>query len=137
MSHSAPPLQILFIPGRLPGLNDLIRTAKVRRGAWSLYQQTTANWHRTIALLARAQGLAPVGRAFLSFTWLEANRRRDPSNVAAAGQKYIEDALQKAGILANDGWRHIAGYAHHFGVKPDQPGVIVEIHDITGGVTHE
>lgn len=131
MSATRSTPQVLFIPGPLPGLNDIIDWSKVRRGAWSLYQKKAAGWHQLIAAEARAQGIHPVTRAFFSFTWIESSRRRDKANVVAGGEKFILDGLRKAGILPNDGWRNVIGSeSPGWGVSKSNPGVIVEIHEL-------
>ena len=124
--------QTLHIPFRLPGLNDIIgemsghltmRGRRVYR-----YTQTKRNMTRTLVGLIRAQGLRPVtGPVWVLCTWSEAGKRRDPDNIAAGGTKLILDALKTAGIIANDGWRHIVGFEHHFALG--RPGVTVRLFD--------
>ena len=48
------------------------------------------------------------------FAWECKDRRRDPDNIASAGQKVLLDALQVAGVLPNDGWHEIASIEHNF-----------------------
>ena len=48
------------------------------------------------------------------FTWTCRNKRRDPDNIASAGQKILLDALQSAGVLPDDGWNQISRISHRF-----------------------
>lgn len=62
--------------------------------------------------------------AHWTYFHVEPNRRRDPSNFSAGAQKIIEDALQAAGRLEGDGWKHIGGFSHWWAVG-DPPGCLV------------
>ena len=61
----------------------------------------------------------------MTYTWHRKNKRTDPSNVAW-GTKYIEDALQRAGVLRNDGPREIASITHQYVYGADENYVEVE-----------
>lgn len=116
----------LFVPGPLPGLNELIAAAKGRGGRGFAYAKLKRSWTDTVILLARAAKLQPVQRVRLSFRWQERNRRRDPDNVAAGGRKLILDGLVKAGVLPGDGWECVAGWDDEFTVAA-RPGVLVTL----------
>lgn len=131
--HAGPPAsQTLRVPFRLPGLNDIIgemsghltmRGRRVYR-----YTQTKKRMTHALVALIHAQGLQPVtGPVWVACEWTEAGKRRDPDNIAAGGMKLILDALKAAGIIANDGWRHITGFEHRFGLG--KPGVTVRLFD--------
>lgn len=114
----------LFVPGPLPGLNELIAAAK-RRGpnCWNGYAVLKRRWGETLAAAMAAARPPRVSRAWLGFRWVEATRRRDPDNLAAGGRKLLLDALVRAGILPNDGWRGVVGWTDRFAVDPRRPGV--------------
>jgi hypothetical protein len=61
----------------------------------------------------------------MTYTWHRKNKRTDPSNIAW-GTKYIEDALQRAGILRNDGPREVASITHQYVYGADENYVEVE-----------
>ena len=127
-----PTSQTLHIPYRLPGLNDIIgemsghltmRGRRVYR-----YTQTKKRHTHSLVALIHAQGLRPVtGPVWVFCTWTEAGKLRDPDNIASGGCKLILDALKAAGIIANDGWRHIVGFEHRFALG--RPGVTVRLFD--------
>jgi hypothetical protein len=117
----------LWIPGPLPGLNDVM--PKLGKGRGFRYMELKAKWTNDIKLLALAARLPPYRRVAIAYRWVELNRKRDPSNIAAGGRKVIEDGLVEAGVLPNDGWKQIAGFSDTFEVGP-KPGVEVTLTEI-------
>lgn len=65
----------------------------------------------------------------VTFVWHEENRKRDKDNVAFA-KKFIFDALVTAGVLPDDGWRWVDGFADKFEVDREDPGVTIIIEEI-------
>lgn len=125
-------MQRLFIPGRLPGLNELLeakatfgRTKGGSGKAWNGYAALKADMGQRVLLLAQSQKLRSVQRAYFTYVFREEDRKRDPSNFVAGGMKIIEDALKVAGILPGDGWKVVLGFAPHWLVDLDHPGVTV------------
>lgn len=122
-------MQKLRVPGRLPGLNEVIaakgnsRVGK-RGGRWDAYQGLKRETGQTIALLAIAQRFRVEGKAF-TYVFAEPDRRRDPSNFIAGGVKLIEDALQGAGLLENDGWDQVGEIRAHWCVNKAHPAVFL------------
>ncbi len=124
-----PPVTCFFVPGPLPGLNELIDAAKSGRGKGNAYSRLKRSWTDTVILMARAAQLPKCQRARFSFRWQERNRKRDPDNVAAGGRKLVLDGLVKAGVLPGDGWEHVASWDDTFEVAT-RPGVLVGIYPI-------
>lgn len=110
--------QSFYIPGRLPGLNDLMRN---RHETSRLKKQHNPK----IVARANACGWEPPAPSYWGYLFCEADRRRDPANIVGGGMKLIEDALQKHGLLRNDGWNHVLGYCVHWVVDNIDPGVLV------------
>lgn len=124
------PVQLLWIPGPLPSLNDLLAAHGAGGGgAGNHYARLKRKWTDDIALLARAGRLRPVACGMFRFSWRERNRQRDPDNVAAGGRKLILDGLVRAGVLANDGWDEVAGFVDAWEVSP-KPGVLVAVETV-------
>lgn len=118
--------QQLWIPGPLPGMNEIVAAAKGFGGRGVGYSTMKKKWTNTVALLAKAERIHPVqGVAYLRFFWHERDRRRDLDNVAAA-KKFIIDGLVAAKVLGGDGWDHIRGWNDAF-IVTDKPGVEVAI----------
>jgi hypothetical protein len=102
---------LLWLPGKLPGLNELVNakaahSPKVPRGV--LYNQLKKSVHERVQLCVGSQKFRTMGGHF-NYLLVESDKRRDPSNVAGAAIKMIEDGLQKAGVLKNDGWDQVHG----------------------------
>ena len=117
----------LEIPGRLPGLNEIIDAAKQGKGKYQPYAMMKETYTNMVAWLAKS--LPKFEKVALIITWYEPNRHRDPDNIMA-GQKFIIDGLVTAGIIPNDNQRHIQGIIHRFAVDRKNPRVEVEIVDI-------
>ncbi len=115
------------IPGRLPGLNEIIDAAKHGMYKYQPYAKMKETYTNMIAWLAKK--LPPYEKVVLVITWYEPDRRRDPDNIMA-GQKFILDGLVAAGTIPNDSQKYIAGIVHRFRVDKRRPRVEVEIVDI-------
>lgn len=106
--------QILHIPNRLPGMNEMIDAAKVRKGGFSLYAEMKKRYGLEIALLVKMQKLIPFRTAIdIDFHWYEVAKKRDKDNIAA-GKKIILDALVDTEIIGNDDWRYINSFRDFF-----------------------
>jgi hypothetical protein len=127
---AAEPLrQTLWIPDRLPGLNEVIAAAKGRGGRGHAYAKMKRDLGEFVWANAKAARLRPVRRARLHFLWVEKDRRRDPDNVSSAGRKFILDGLVKAGVLPGDGWAAIESWSDTFTVDAKH-GVAVTILEV-------
>lgn len=93
------------VVGRLPTLNEMIEQ---RARSPHAYNRIKKAAHQRVALQ-----LPPDFPAYRSarfeYHFYEPSRRFDPSNLMFGAVKCIEDALQKAGVLQNDGWVNIPG----------------------------
>ena len=121
--------QYLYVPGPLPTLNALLaaRGKRHRHSRGDCYNDLKQSLQERVVYCARAQSLKPATSAYFTYVLRETSRRRDPSNVLAAAVKLIEDALQKAGYIPNDGWKQVLGYAGYWTLVDDDPGVGVII----------
>ena len=120
--------QSFFVGGKIPDLNTLIDAAKRRRGGWSGYAMLKDEWTRIVAYEIKKAKLKPMAKAFIEYEWRELNKRRDPDNITGGGHKLLNDGLVKAGILKNDGWTEIVGFADTFTVvEKGEEGVMVTL----------
>lgn len=115
------------IPGRLPGLNEIIEAAKQGKGNYQPYARMKEEYTTMVAWLAKK--LPAYEKVALIITWHEPDRRRDPDNIMA-GQKFIMDGLVMAGTIPNDSQKYVRGIMHRFEVDRQNPRVEVEIVDI-------
>ena len=118
-----------WIPGPLPGLNEIIDACKNNAHAYGKMKKQWANhcaWH------IKAARVPKMSRVFAEFHWVSSDKRHDPDNIEAA-QKFIWDALgaRWARVLPNDGWSQNAGTSHRHSVGKS-PGVTVTLDDRSG-----
>lgn len=127
--------QTLFIPGPLPGMNEIIdakgNVAKVAgRGGkrWDAYADMKRAIGAKVALLARASGFKKITTpAVFLFEVREPDMRRDPDNFCSGAEKCIFDALQEAGLLENDGWKQVKAISRTWSVSKLAPGVLLTV----------
>src|SRR3954468_6926208 len=102
----------LWIPGPLPGMNDVIDAAKGSGGRGKDYSVMKRTWSEivwAVALRARIQRPGPfAGPVHVRFLWVERDQRRDKDNIAAA-KKFVLDGLVTALVLRSDGWDGVGG----------------------------
>ena len=127
-----------FIPGPLPGLNEIIQASKkeikwLRRGKKRCYEITQLKeiWtNRVAACFMKEFGIPrqPMeNKISLYCEWIEPNSRRDPDNVFA-GVKFILDGLETTGFIKRDSRKWISGINNVFGKNDSKfPGVVVRI----------
>jgi hypothetical protein len=121
-----------FVPGTLPGMNEITAAAKSGHGRTNAYARIKAKWQSDIVLIIRGARIGPtVTPIFIHFEWREKDRRRNPDNIAA-GKKIPIDALVKAKVIKNDGWGEIGGWQDSFAVDAKRPGVLVTVFETRG-----
>jgi Holliday junction resolvase RusA-like endonuclease len=116
----------LIIPGELPGLNKIIADSKRH---WTKYASEKKKLTENIAVLARSQIKGKYKKIDILFYWFCKSKKRDKDNIIA-GQKFVIDALVKAGIIENDGWEQIRDIFHSFDVDKKYPRVEVSIKEV-------
>lgn len=105
-------MQELIIPGRLPGMNEIIKAARTNK-----YQAAKQKKTFTELVFWQTKYPQPVKTPVsILCVWYEKNKRRDPDNISA-GIKFILDGLVHAKILQNDGWDQIKRIEHRFKVS--------------------
>lgn len=126
-----------IIPGRLDGLNTYIWACRANPYKGNkLREENQAICVGEIRKQLR--GIHISSLAFLCFSWYEPNRRRDPDNISSFGRKVIQDALVSCGVLKDDGWKYIVGFADHFYIDLENPRIEVEIESVIcrAGISH-
>lgn len=126
-------MQGLWIPGPLPGLNEVIDAkSRVygRKGAARSdgYAKLKARWTADIKVHILRQAFRPVDApAYFTYLHVEHARRRDPSNFVAGARKIVEDALKTSGMIPNDGWEHVKGFRDFWTLNALRPGCLVVV----------
>lgn len=119
----------LAIPGTLPNLNDYIAAERTNRHKGAKMKADSGN---IVAAAIRQclRGVRIEKMVYMEYTWYEPNKRRDKDNVSSFGRKVIQDSLVDAGILKDDGWKHVVGFSDRFEVDKDNPRIEVLIKEI-------
>lgn len=112
--------QSFFVPGRLPGANDIIRKHHM------VYSRFKSEWGLTIARCILIAKLKRMGYCRIEFLWREANNKRDDDNVIF-GQKFVLDALRDTKIIKDDRRQYVYSLTHRVIVDPARPGVEVTL----------
>jgi Holliday junction resolvase RusA-like endonuclease len=112
--------QSFFIPGPLPGANDIIRKHHM------IYSRLKLKWGIAIGKEILVAKLKRVTTCRISFVWQEKHGRRDDDNVMF-GQKFVLDALRDTKIIPDDRRAYVLSLTHRVVVAPDEPGVLVTI----------
>jgi Holliday junction resolvase RusA-like endonuclease len=122
--NPAPPplIQSFFVPGLLPGANDIIRKHHM------VYSKLKSQWGLTIARCIIVAKLKRVQTCTIAFLWQELHDRRDDDNIMF-GQKFVLDALRDTRIIPDDRRRFVRSNTHRIIVEPDNPGVLVTIEE--------
>lgn len=119
----------MIIPGRLDNLNDYISAERVHRmnGAKLKAKNQERVFQEACIQLGDVHIRNPVKMAY---RWYEKDRRRDMDNISSFGRKVIQDAIVKAGILPDDGWKYIKGFTDEFFVDKKYPRIEVTITEL-------
>lgn len=117
----------MVVEGRFPSLNDFISAERANRHVGAKMKHRETDRARAAAVAAGMPRF--VGPVAVRFLWVERDRRRDLDNVAFA-KKFVLDGLVEAGVLEDDGQRHVAALQDTFEVDPARPRVVVEVEDV-------
>ena len=112
-----------------PALNDFIGAMNRNRFVGA---QMKKKYERIAneAIRKQLKGIKVDKKVFIEYTYYEADKRRDKSNINAFAVKVIEDALQDCKVLKNDGWDNIAGYSQYFKIDKKNPRIEVLIREV-------
>jgi Holliday junction resolvase RusA-like endonuclease len=123
----------VIIYGELKGMNELLngrffdpRTHKYKNPV------KQRNDYLCIAAIrkstvANVQITKPV---ILHYKFFAKDKKHDRFNLFSAIDKSFEDALQKAGVLRNDGWDDVLNATHEFYIDRENPRVEVVIEEV-------
>ena len=116
--------QTFTIPGRLPGLNEIIAANRSNRYLGAKQKRETQHLVAAYAMSLRATS-HPVT---VAIEWYEPTRRRDTDNITA-GAKFILDALVEIGKLPNDSQAYVTGITHTVHVDKADPRIVVTLEE--------
>lgn len=119
---------ILYIAGRLSGLNEYTKACRTNKYAGAKLKEQNEK-----KVAAAIYGTCPTVTfrtpVQIIYRWYEKNKRRDKDNIAFA-KKFINDALVECGTLQGDGWQYVVGFVDEFYIDKENPHVEVEIREV-------
>jgi len=109
----------------IPTANQYMNYERTHRQRAATVKRNTETALVTECRQQKAQPVAdyPV---HLNYLWFRRDKRTDKSNIIF-GQKFVEDALQTAGVLRNDGWKEINSIVHEFAIDQRSPRLVLTI----------
>ena len=66
----------------------------------------------------------------IHYRFFEPNKKRDKDNIAFMVLKTVHDAMQKCGVITNDGWANIENFTFDFFVDSINPRIEVYLEEI-------
>ncbi len=115
----------ITIPGRFPGLNDILKQAKQGRGNYQPYAIQKAQHTDTVACLCKAARIPKLKHIAMEITWVEPNRKRDPDNIIDA-----KDVLPEVGQTDHESTEFVIALFHSWKVDKHNPRIIVKIEEV-------
>ena len=117
------------IPGRLPGLNEIIEAARKGHHVSRQLKRETEAIIGAAIMAGKPRVVKFDCPVSVWFRFYEPNRRRDYDNIEA-GRKFILDALVDAGVIKGDGQKYLVEVKpfqcmHH--IDKDNPRVEVDV----------
>lgn len=97
------------IPMKLPSLNQYINECRRNKFAGNTLKKAVQGDIK-LFLKKLPHYRNPI---FITFTWVENNKRRDLDNICFA-KKFILDAMQELEIIPNDNQKYIKGFMDLF-----------------------
>ena len=113
----------LVFPFALPTLNEYINAERTNRYMAASIKKNTE--HKLMLFIKGQTKESFTEPVFIKYRWVRKDARHDKDNIAFA-KKFVQDALVKAGVLPNDGWKNIIGFTDEFELG-EQNRLYVEI----------
>lgn len=118
-----------WVPGQMPGMNEIIEAAKGCGGRGYGYSKMKKAWTEAVCWHAKAARLPRFTAVRLDLVWVapihENKSERDRDNQEAA-VKFVADGLKLAKVIPDDKPENYLGSTHHH-EKSAKPGVWVTI----------
>ena len=121
----------LTIYGQMYGLNELLNGRYYDKRTHS-YHNRIKNDNDNICVDAirfskSLRNITITKPIVIDYQIYAQNKKHDRMNLLSAIDKSFEDALQKANVIANDGWNDVLNTTHSFYVDAKDPRVEVTI----------
>jgi Holliday junction resolvase RusA-like endonuclease len=117
----------LVIPGKLPGLNELINAAKENMHS---YSQLKKEYQNKIGWYIKQQNIPRFEQIQVKIKYYRPDRMMDIDNISSAGKKLIMDALVEMDIIPDDCWSVVKGFKEDFEVDKENPRTEVVLKEV-------
>lgn len=111
----------------LSGVHFDVRTKRVCNPVKKKNDDTCIKALRSCGVFKGVKIINPI---VIHYKFYAKDKRRDRTNIASAFDKSFQDALQKAGIMKNDGWNNVINVTFDFATDKFKPRVEVLIEEI-------
>jgi Holliday junction resolvase RusA-like endonuclease len=115
------------IPGTLPGMNDIIATARSNYFASAKQKKTFTARCRTSAIAVRSPQRT-YKKVAIVIHWYEATMKRDFDNITA-GAKFVLDGMVSAALLEDDNREIVKLLVHEVLLDRKRPRVEVTVYE--------
>lgn len=116
------------IPGRLPGLNEMISAERTNRFKAAKLKSQSQNLIG-FQLKQQLRGVQIHKPVVIHYIWYEMNRRRDVGNISGYGHKVINDALVQMGVIKDDSQKYVIGMTDTFSYDREHPRIVVMLEE--------
>ena len=99
----------IVITAKLTDLNKLLKISR-NTNARAAIKRIDDN---TCMAFIKNQCKKHYDKVKLHYVWFEPKKNRDGDNISV-GEKFIQDAMVKSGVLDNDNLNHIVAFTHDF-----------------------
>lgn len=122
------------IQGQLKGLNELLagRLFNPRLRKYVNYVKQNNDKQCVYYIREQLRGVHIERPVVIHYDFYCQDKRHDRMNIASATDKSFQDALQRCGVLKNDGWDDVLNCTFDFFVDRENPRTEVKITEIEG-----
>lgn len=122
------------IQGQLKGLNELLagRLFNPRLRKYVNYVKLNNDKQCVYYIREQLRGVHIERPVVIHYDFYCQDKRHDRMNIASATDKSFQDALQRCGVLKNDGWDDVINCTFDFYVDRENPRTEVKITEIEG-----
>lgn len=113
------------IPSELPTLNEIIDTAKFKKGSYGAYRRMKYEYDFIVHCACPNPGYKLKHIKEVNVTWVTKDKRKDKDNIRA-GMKFILDGMADK-LLPKDGYNNIGSFNDTFKVDKSNPRTEVEL----------
>ena len=118
------------IEGTMPSLNEYLAETGRRPQIGGKLKKEYKNMAIQYMRLTEFRYYKATKPIVIHYVFYEPNKKRDHDNVFAFASKCIQDGLQEAEVISNDGWEQIVNFTHDFYLDRENPRIEVYIEEI-------